>query len=66
MEPAKAAHALLVQCHVDLQDVRSTKLQACMKSAKPTHLKRELERTIETIQTSDLAQSGRPQLAADR
>ena len=34
--------------HVDLQDVRSAKLQACkscMKSAKPTHLTRELERT---------------------
>ena len=34
--------------HVDLQDVRSAKLQACkscMKSAKPTHLTRELEQT---------------------
>ena len=31
--------------HVDLQDVRSAKLQACIKSAKPTHLTRELERT---------------------
>ena len=28
-ESAKAAHA--VQCHLDLQDVRSAKLQACMK-----------------------------------
>ena len=48
-EPAKVAHALLVQCHVDLQDVhdvRSAKLQAGMKSAKPTHLTCELERTI--------------------
>ena len=35
-------------CVVDLQDVRSAKLQhvqACMKSPKPTHLTRKLERT---------------------
>ena len=31
--------------HVDLRDVRSARLQACMKSAKPTHLTHELERT---------------------
>ena len=41
----QSARPRIETSHVDLQDVRSAKLQACMKSAKPTHLTRGLERT---------------------
>ena len=41
----RSARPRIETSHEDRQDVRSAKLQACMKSAKPTHLTRELERT---------------------